>query len=87
MANYPFDLEDWLPRYPLESEPSYHFSGEIITSPVHLCNNELLRREMRDQYDWGEPTPIDVFVMAVGEPPDSWSTEPRRGAVPVFGRR
>ena len=74
MVNYPFDLEEWLPRYPLEARWN-HYSGEIVTSPAHLCNNELLRREMQDQYHWGAPTPIDVFVMAVGEPPDRHVTK------------
>lgn len=74
MVNYVFELDEWLPRYPLEDNP-HHYSGEDITSPADICNNELLRREMPDQYDWGEAVPIDVFVMAVGEPPDRHVTK------------
>jgi hypothetical protein len=72
--NYRFDLEEWLPRIPLESQHGV-FSGEIITSPYHICNNEHLRREAYDQFDWGPAVPVDVFIMAEGEPPDRHVTK------------
>ena len=72
--NYRFDLDEWLHRFPLDSN-SERYSGEAITSPWDICNNELLRREMQDQYVWGPPVPVDVFVMAEGEPPDRFVTK------------
>jgi len=72
--NYRFNIEDWLPRLPLEAAYG-HFSGEIVTSPYHICNNEQLRREAHDQYDWGPAVPVDVFIMAEGEPPDRHVTK------------
>lgn len=72
--NYRFNLDDWLPRFPL-AERSGHYRAEIITSPWHLCQNENLRRGMQDQYDWGPAVPMDVFVMAEGEPPDRHVTK------------
>jgi hypothetical protein len=72
--NYEFDLENWLPRFPLTDRHG-HYSGDDITSPCDLCNNEWLRRGMRDQFDWGEPVPIDVFIHSVGEPENRFATK------------
>lgn len=46
------------------------FSGEAITSPYDLCNNEYLRQVAAGEFDWGEGVPTDVFVWAEGEPED-----------------
>jgi hypothetical protein len=73
-VNYHFNIEDWLPRLPLNPENG-RFSGEIITSPYHICNNEQLRQEAHDQFEWGPAVPVDVFVMAEGEPPDRHVTK------------
>ena len=60
--------------FPLEAHHRrYH--GDTITSPCHLCNNEWLRREMQDEYDWGRPVPTDLFVMAEGEPKNRFATK------------
>jgi hypothetical protein len=67
MENYRFDLSEWLPRLPLKSEHD-RFSGTPITSPSHICNNEQLRVAIAPQVDWGVAVPVDVFVMAKGEP-------------------
>ena len=72
--NYLFDIDEWLPRLPLEAEYG-RFAGDIITNPWHLCNNERLRWEMHDQIDWGPAVPMDVFVMAEVEPPDRHITK------------
>jgi hypothetical protein len=72
--NYKFEIEDWLPRFPLQPEYG-HYSGEIVTGPHEICNNEQLRQEMRDQFDWGPAVPVDVFVMADGEPADGFATK------------
>lgn len=74
LANYRFDLNEWLPRFSLEEEYG-HFTAQIITSPRHICQNEWLRREMPDEYDWGDPVPMDIFVMADGEPPERHMTK------------
>lgn len=68
-ANYRFNIDEWLPRFSLDPNAE-RYSGDIITGPCHLANNELLRRGMQDQYAWGPPVPVDIFVMAEGEPPD-----------------
>lgn len=69
MVHDRFDVEQWIPRFPLT--PSYgEYSGHLITSPASLCNNELLRRELQDQFDWGPAVPVDIFIMADGEPAD-----------------
>lgn len=72
--NYRFNIDEWLPRLPLEPEHG-RFSGEIITSPYHICNNEQLRQEAHDQFDWGAAVPVDVLIMAVGEPRDRHVTK------------
>ncbi|REJ81244.1 MAG: DUF1963 domain-containing protein [Planctomycetota bacterium] len=72
--SYEFILEDWLPQF-LPLEVHGHYSAEVITSPCELCNNEHLRHGMRDQFDWGDPVPTDVFVMSKGEPKDRHVTK------------
>ena len=72
--NYEFHLEEWLTRFPLR-EVYGHYSGEDITSPCDLCNIEWLRRGMIDEYDWGMPVPVDVFVMSNGEPENRYATK------------
>ena len=72
--NYEFDLEDWLPRFPLK-ELHGHYSGNDITSPCDICYNELLRRGMKDEFDWGEPVPVDIFVHSIGEPENRYATK------------
>lgn len=49
----PLDL--WKPR------------GAIITSPAHLCNIELVRKQYARTKDLGSPVPVDIFL---------WSTKP-----------
>jgi hypothetical protein len=73
-VNYEFPLDDWLPRFPLR-ERHNRYSGGDITSPCDLCNIEWLRRGMVDQYDWGRPVPVDVFVMSKGEPENRFATK------------
>src|SRR5262249_806948 len=72
-VNYEFHLDEWLPRFPLREEYG-HYSGDDITSPCDICNIEWLRRGMLDQYDWGQPVPVDVFVMSRGEPENRYAT-------------
>ncbi len=79
--NYDFDLEAWLPRFPLRGRYGLgDYSGEDITSPCDICNNEWLRRGMADQFDWGKPVPVDVFVMSKGEP--EWRYATKIGGLP-----
>ena len=65
--DYEFDIEEWLPQFPLV-EFHGRYSGDDITSPCDICNNEWLRRGMADQFDWGEPVPVDIFIHSLGEP-------------------
>lgn len=82
--NYEFRLEEWLPRFPLRERyfrdfrtqiGTVHYSAGDITSPCDICNVEWLRRGMVDQYDWGRPVPVDVFVMSKGEPENRQATK------------
>jgi hypothetical protein len=75
MDQYRFYLDEWLPQCPLEERDYGGYSAEIITGPHDICNNEHLRRATADQIDWGPPVPVDVFVMAEGEPPDRHITK------------
>ena len=69
-----FAIEDWLWRFPLW--PDYGvYEGKIITSPCHLCNNHRLRAALADLVDWGPAVPMDVFVMADGEPAEPYTTK------------
>lgn len=61
--SYKFVMEEWLSRFPLD-ENAERYSGEIVTSPRDACNNEWLRRAMQDEYRWGPPAPVDIFIMA-----------------------
>lgn len=74
MKNYRFNIDDWLPRFPLDLNAD-RYAADIITGPCHICINELLRRELEGQYDWGTPVPMDIFVMAEGEPYDRHVTK------------
>jgi hypothetical protein len=40
-------------------------SGEIITSPAHLCNVELVRKQYAQTKDLGSPVPVDIFLWSV----------------------
>lgn len=77
--NYEFELEEWLPRFPLR-EKFGHYSGNDITSPYDICNIEWLRRGMVDEYAWGQSVAVDVFVMSKGEPANRYVT--KIGGVP-----
>lgn len=66
--DYVFHLDEWLPRCPLRPESHGIYYGAIITGPCDICNNEQLRQEVRDQCEWGHAVPVDIFVMAEGEP-------------------
>ena len=72
--DYEFNLEEWLPRFPPKVIHD-HYHGCPITSPCELCNIEWLRRGMTDEFDWGTPIPMDIFVMSKGEPPDRHATK------------
>jgi len=72
--NYEFDLNEWLPRFPLQEQHG-HYSGGDITSPGDICNIEWLRRGMVDQYNWGRGIPVDIFVMSRGEPENRFATK------------
>lgn len=72
--NYQFRLEEWMDQFP-PKEVHGHYSGDDITSPCDICNNEWLRRGLIDEYDWGESVPVDIFVMSFGEPENRFATK------------
>lgn len=67
VRNPVFDLPHWLSRCELTTRNDVYY-GEIITGPADICANEHLRSCLQDVYRWGEGIPMDVFVMADGEP-------------------
>jgi Domain of unknown function (DUF1963) len=73
-VNYEFHLEDWRPHFPLR-ERYGHYSGNDITSPCDICSIEWLRGGVVDQYYWGRPVPVDVFVMSKREPENRYATK------------
>lgn len=40
-------------------------SGAIITSPAHLCNIELVRKNYAETKDLGPAVPVDIFLWSV----------------------
>lgn len=75
MSNYKLELDRWMARYPLQEESYGGFYANSITAPEQLCHNEQLRRELQGQFNWGRSVPVDVFVMAEGEPIDRHVTK------------
>lgn len=65
--NYKFNIDEWLNLYPLK-EKYGHYSAHGIGGPCSVCTVEQLRRETKDEIDWGPPVPVDIFIMADGEP-------------------
>ncbi len=82
--NYEFNLNEWLPRCPLQ-EMFGRYEGCDITGPRDICNIEWLRRGMVDQYDWGTPVPVDIFVLSKGEPDRRFAT--KLGGLPYRPRQ
>lgn len=39
--------------------------GEIITSPAHLCNIELVRKQYANSVDLGRSVPVDIFLWSI----------------------
>jgi hypothetical protein len=74
IVNYEFNLSEWLPRFSLDQE-GFACDGALITGPVDICNNEVLRKRVQRQVTWGVAVPVDVFIMAKGEPPDRHVTK------------
>jgi hypothetical protein len=64
---YQFRVDEWLPRFPLD-ETSRYLHSPGITSPGHICLAEQLRSIIGDRVEWGPPAPVDIFIMAKGEP-------------------
>jgi hypothetical protein len=80
-VRYEFNIDEWLPRFPLPNPPQYgYYQAAGIASPGNLCINEQLRDCLSDQYDWGPAEPVDIFVMAEGEPSERHVT--KIGGVP-----
>jgi len=82
-VSYSFNIGEWLPRFPLDNHPDMQyerFSGRFASSPPSICYNEQLRIELSDCFDWNVAVPMDVFILARGEPPDRAVT--KIGGVP-----
>lgn len=57
----PLDL--WKPR------------GEIITSPAHLCQVELVRKQYTQSRDLGPSVPVDIFLWSIDPPEKPFLTK------------
>jgi hypothetical protein len=73
-VSYKFHIDEWLPRFPLTPEYG-RFSGKQVTGPGGICNNHQLRAEIQGEFSWGRAVPVDIFIMADGEPKDRWVTK------------
>lgn len=66
MNEYIFDINEWLPKFPLDS-----YDPELIPSgygPQSICLVEQIRRIAVEHGDLGRSVPTDVFILALGEP-------------------
>ncbi len=84
-----FPLESFERRKGLRRFPStppddpldlWKATGEIITSPAHLCKVELVRQRVRAEHDLGRAVPVDIFIWRYGPPDKPYLT--KIGGVP-----
>ena len=71
------DFEYWASVFPLTSQ---NLGGEIITSPAHLCQVELVRKRYRQVSNLGRAVPVDIFLWSVKSPEEPFLT--KLGGVP-----
>lgn len=72
--NLQFDFAMFPHAFELVCENNCYYANHIV-GPQDLFNNETLRRYLHDQVDWGVPVPVDVFIMAQGEPDNRAATK------------
>lgn len=72
--NYQFNIEGWLEKCPLQlRQDVFGRFGSLkhcirdVVGPEDICEIIQLRKEANGQVVWGEPAPVDVFIMAEGE--------------------
>jgi uncharacterized protein YwqG len=49
--------------------------GQIITSPAHVCEVELVRKQYAEKHDLGKPVPVDIFLWSTAPPPKPYLTK------------
>lgn len=49
--------------------------GAIITSPAHLCEIELVRKQYAQSQDLGRSVPVDIFLWSVDPPQEPFLTK------------
>jgi hypothetical protein len=49
--------------------------GDIITSPAHLCEIELVRKQYAESHDLGPSVPVDIFLWSVDPPEKPFLTK------------
>lgn len=49
--------------------------GEIITSPAHLCEIELVRKQYAQSQDLGPSVPVDIFLWSIDPPEKPYLTK------------
>ncbi len=54
--------------------------GQIITSPAHLCEVELVRKRYAKAQDLGPAVPVDIFLWSIAPPEKPYLT--KLGGVP-----
>lgn len=67
MDEYTFHIENWLPRFPLQTE-STGLVRESGYGPAWICQREELWQRAAQSGDLGSTSPVDTFVLAYGEP-------------------
>ncbi len=50
-------------------------SGAIVTSPAHLCEIELVRKQYAKTQDLGRPVPVDIFLWSINPPAKPYLTK------------
>ena len=65
------DFDHWSSLFPIKTSNPLDLSktsGEIITSPAHLCQVELVRKQYAKSRDLGPHVPVDLFLWSVDPP-------------------
>jgi hypothetical protein len=77
VKDYRFDFAHWSQLFPpdrVEGLETIDFVN-YATGPFETVLIERLRATAREQFDFGPPVPVDLFVFAQGEPRDRYITK------------
>lgn len=81
-----FDPREWEHRVGSSFIDRYgNWGTRDIIGPRDACSVVAARKELRPYVAFGPPTPVDVFLLSIGEPEDRAAT--KIGGVPFWPRR